>query len=112
MKTFTLTTDYATYENCYLLTAKYMADNSMSIEVWNDEDGPIADLTRCLGNAEENQGYLDTNNCPWVENLVKELGIGKHTGNFQQSGFCIYPLYEFDEEKLKEYVNEKFGEEI
>ena len=112
MKTFTLTTEYATYENCYLLTAHYMADNSLSIEVWSDTEGPIADLTRCFGNAKENQGYLDTINCPWVEKLVEDLGIGKCNGHFQRRGIYVYPLYDFDEEKLKEYVNENFGEEI
>ena len=103
MKTFDLETKYSVYKDCYLLTGKFVADNSLSIEIWNDEDGPIVDLTKCLGNADENQGYLDTNNYPWLQELVDRLGIGKFTGLLKQSGFCTYPLYEFDMDKVKEY---------
>lgn len=102
-KTFDVETEFATYKDCYFMIAHYAMDNSLALEIWNDEDGPIADLTRCLGNAKENESYLDMNNCPWARDLVNKLGIGKFTGVLQGSGFCIYPLYEFDIEKVKEY---------
>ena len=106
MKTFDVVTEYATYKNCYFLTGQFMADNSLSLEIWNDEEGPIADITRCLGNGNMNNnfGYLDMNNCPWSAKLVKELGIAKDTGLSQRSGYCIYPLYEFDMDKVNEYI--------
>ena len=103
MKRFTVVTEYETYENCYFEYGKYMADNSVSLEIWNDEDGPIADMTRCLGDSSEGKGYLDMNNSPWSKDLVAELGIGEFTGKLVQSGFCAYPEYKFDMEKVKEY---------
>lgn len=106
MKTFTLTTKYETYENCYLLKGNYMADNSIALEIWNDEEGPIADITTCLGNAIKGCSFIDTNNSPWAEELVMELGIALPTGSSGISGFCVYPLYEFDENKVNEYVKE------
>lgn len=35
-------TEWAVYKNCFLQVAKYQADNSRAIEIWNEEDGPIA----------------------------------------------------------------------
>ena len=106
MKTFDVVTEYATYKNCYFLTGQFMADNSLSLEIWNDEEGPIADITRCLGDASEGCGYLDMNNCPWSADLVTELGIGYFVGRITRSGFCEYPLYRFDMDKVKEYVSD------
>ena len=105
-KRFDVTTEYETYKDCYFILDRYMEDNSVYLAIWNDEDGPIADLTRCLGLAEDGYGYLDMNNCPWAANLVKELEIAKDTGMTQRSGYCIYPLYEFDIDKVNEYVKE------
>jgi len=38
-------TERAAYKNCFLQGAKYQADNSRAIEIWNEEDGPIARIT-------------------------------------------------------------------
>ena len=112
MKTFDVTTEYATYKNCYFLRGNYVADNTLSLEIWSDEEGPIADITRCLdclgrNNKNKNFSFLDMNNCPWSAKLVEELGIGKDTGISQRSGYCIYPLYEFDLDKVAEYANDR-----
>lgn len=109
MKKFDVVTQYETYKNCYFIKNKYVADNSLYLGIWNDEEGPIADITVCLGGAKKNESfsYLDMNNCPWAANLVKELEIAKDTGMTQRSGYCIYPLYEFDMDKVNEYVAER-----
>ena len=48
----------------------------------------------------KNAAYADTNNCPWIKELI-EAGVAKDTGFTKQSGFCEYPLYLFDENWLK-----------
>ena len=46
---------------------------------------------------DETHAYIDTNNCPWAENFLQENGIAKPWKNFKgKSGYCEYPLYEFD----------------
>ena len=35
-------TEWAVYKNCFLQVAKYQADNSRAIEIWNEEDGPYS----------------------------------------------------------------------
>ncbi len=47
-------------------------------------------------------GYLDVNHLPELEKFIQKNGIGEFTGLTKQSGFCVYPLYFFDAEKLRE----------
>ena len=44
----------------------------------------------------DTKAYLDTNNCPWAEDFVNENGIAKPLNLYGMSGYCTYPLYEFD----------------
>ena len=65
-----------------------------------------AKLTVNLGNKlPRNQGYVDTNNlgmdvCDWIF----DNHLGKCLPIFERSGFCVYPLFEFDMEELKKYA--------
>lgn len=105
MKKFDLTTEYATYKDCYFIINKYQKSDSVALEIWNDEDGPIARITTYITQVfKANEAYLDTNNCPWAEELVKKLGIAEYANGVASSGFCIYRLYEFDMDKVKEYA--------
>lgn len=47
--------------------------------------------------------YIDTNNFPEAVEFIKENELGKPLGPTRQSGFCEYPLYELDLDKLKEW---------
>ena len=52
---------------------------------------------------EKNQAYVDTNNCPWAEEFLQDNGIAKPVeGIYGLSGFCTYPLYEFDLDSIWE----------
>lgn len=63
---------------------------------------PFATLTVNLGKKiPENQAFVDINNCPWAEDFIEENGLGKETGVIGGSGFCFYPLYEFDLKKME-----------
>ncbi len=62
----------------------------------------IVDLPRIA----ESEGWacVDTNNFPGGPALIEKLGIGRpDNGKTVRSGFCTYPLYIFDLEKLKEF---------
>lgn len=73
----------------------------------------------------KNCAYIDSNNCDFTDQLL-EQGMAQYTGFTKHSGFCEYPLWVFDEKKLKEmgeqnyqiysdayeeYVSESYGEE-
>lgn len=105
----TLKTDYAVYENVFLQVGKYRADDSIAIMAENRKDGPIATITVCLCDKglEENESYVDTNNCPWALDFIKENKLGEPTGKWRQSGYCTYPAVKFNTEQLKLYEVEE-----
>ena len=83
-------------------------DRIASYEKGRDED--IGELTSVVEEiadrlVEENKAYVDTNNCPWAEDFIEKNGLGKFLGIYGNSGYCTYPLYEFDLGKLREHLS-------
>ncbi len=105
-----ITTPYAVYEDCTLHTNEYVANKSLYIGIIGKCEGeeypePIADLTICLPNErtpKANEAYVDTNNCPWAMQFIEENGLGTETGLYGLSGYCMYPLVEFNMDKIRE----------
>ena len=63
---------------------------------------PFAELTKHFGEfiGQKDCAYIDTNNCPFADQLLAQ-GIAIDTGLTKQSGFCTYPLWQFNEDFLK-----------
>ena len=104
-----LETRFGTYENCFLVVNRYSVDGTPAIAVWNEEDGPIATLTKCLDLNhfpyknrfnEKNTAFVDMNNLPEAMEFISEYELGKATGAEAWSGYCRYPLVEFDMEQV------------
>lgn len=49
----------------------------------------------------KNCAYVDTKMTDLADQLIR-LGIARDTGLYKEGGSCVYPLYEFDENFLKE----------
>lgn len=100
-----LKTSYRTYENVCLQIEKYQADDSVAIQIWNQQDGPIATMTVCLCDRSlgENEAYIDTNNCLWAVEFIQKYNLGKITGRTGRSGYCTYPVVRFNMEQLTKY---------
>lgn len=49
-------------------------------------------------------GQIDTNNCPWAMEFIKQHGFGQATGRMVRSGYCTYPVVKLDIEKIGEYL--------
>ena len=104
--TLTVETMWGDYPNCHVKFNRYYADDSLCIDLWNDEDGAIAKLTVCLSEKKlkgTNRSYLDDNNCPWGEEFVEKYHLGKPVG-IGFSGFCTYTLIERNMEELQKYM--------
>jgi hypothetical protein len=50
--------------------------------------------------------YVDLNNMPELEKFIEDNQLGDFTGLTKRSGFCEYPLYLFDPEKLRQLCPE------
>ena len=106
MASLEVKTEWAVYKDCFLQVARYQADNSRAIEIWNNEDGPIARITVCITGSglAEDETVIDTNNCPWAMEFIKQHGFGQATGRMVKSGYCTYPVVKLDIEKIGEYL--------
>lgn len=101
------------YGNNYPMTfnlAHYCNNGNLYLGLITNAEGyyePWSDLTVNLGTkCEENCAFIDTNNngddiIDWLE--AHELGTT--TGRYKASGFCVYPEFRFNIEKLMQYVH-------
>ena len=92
----------------FTVVNKYQQGGGVYVGLWDEEEGPFADLTVNLttNTAKGNMAYLDTDNFPEGEYIVKKYKLGKFTGKYGHSGYCTYPLYELDIDEIKKYSNQ------
>lgn len=85
----------------------YLNNNCLYIGLVEQTEGypePFGDLTVNLGGkCPDYCGYVDINNMPELESFIEEYELGEFTGLVGHSGFCTYPLYLFNVNKLREY---------
>ena len=54
---------------------------------------------------------IDTNNNgDSIVDFLEENGFGESTGKYVQSGYCMYPVFRFNEDKLKEIDPDVFAD--
>lgn len=88
----------------------YQNNNCMYIGI-NQTDleypEPYGDVTVNLdGKVPDYSGYVDINNDPGIVDFIEKNELGAYTGIMGQSGYCYYPLYLFDVEKLRQLAPE------
>ena len=98
-KMFTAKTDFSEYD-VYLELNEYVEYNNTCLSLWSDDVGPVATLTVNIDKLDKGFAYIDTNNCPWAEKFLTENGLAEPTGKFGRSGYCTYPLYKLNMEKI------------
>lgn len=84
----------------------YRSNNNLTImlcEKGTDEEVAVLTVNLEDSNLPIEYGFVDVNNCPWVEDFIKENNLGEHTRQFGHSGFCMYPLYKFNLSKIPLY---------
>lgn len=88
-----------------LQVAKYLNNGNTYIGLTKEDDSPYGDVTVNLGiDLPEYFGFIDTNNNPNAESFILDNELGENTGMTMPSGFCVYPLYKFNQEKLENLV--------
>ena len=105
-KKLELKTQWGTTEQVSIEINTYLNNGNMYIGLTTDGDGypePYGDVTVNLGEkVPDFCGYIDTNNMPELEKFLVNNDIGEFTGFMQRSGFCVYPMYMFNVDKLRE----------
>lgn len=93
----------ATYK---LSISTYGYGSGLAIDLLEKEGGSFVfygNLTVNLSIAcDVNAAYIDVNHNAGIIEILLEHQMGKLTGRVYQSGFCQYPEFLFDEEKLRQ----------
>ena len=103
-KLYTVKTDFGTYK-VRTQPTKYLYTNNLAVLLDGVTQEPFATITVNLpghGELPADTAFVDTNNCPWAEDFLTKNGLAEKTNTEARSGYCIYPLYRFDMEKLNE----------
>lgn len=87
------------------IACRYVANNTLAVTLVTEEGEPFANITVNITDsiifANEAAAFVDTNNCPWAEDFLRETDLGSPVGIFGRSGYCEYPLYKFAVEKME-----------
>lgn len=101
---------YKLYGKTYNVIAhktKYLCDESLAVTLEDaDTHEPFATLTVNLSESgfscEEGCAFVDINNLPDASEFILSNELGLPTGRLGYSGYCIYPEYRFNLDKLEE----------
>lgn len=82
----------------------YLHNKNLYVGLTLHEDGypePFGDMSVNIDDLPPFSAALDTNNLPHVAEFVEREGLAKPTGINLSSGYCQYPVYQFDPEALR-----------
>ena len=93
----------------------YLADNNLYLGLLSEDlewGGlePYSDVTVNIDPLPYLHSCIDTNNnSQEIIEFLEKNGFGEDTGRHMFSGFCLYPIFRFNEEKLREIDPETFA---
>ena len=87
----------------YHITQLHYPNGNLVIELWNNKGDRDIITTTTSEKLDKGYAFIDTNNHPNAEKFIKKYGLGEFTGRYGFSGYCCYPIYKIDLDKLKEY---------
>ena len=87
---------------CFLTTS-YAQNGNLSVLSYEENGEPFADDTVNFYFLEPGCAFIDTNNFPEIGNILEHEGIATPLNQYKRSGYCDYPLYEFNMAKLADY---------
>lgn len=98
-----------------LTTDRYVHGNGLYVGMYyfDEEDQfwePWADISVNLPHealTDMNCAFIDVNNAGTLPSFLVENGLAKPTGRFGYSGYCAYPEFRFDLDKLNEHLLKK-----
>ena len=99
---------YGTSFDICIEASTYVHGGGMALELLfqsDDDLEPYSNLTVNISSVPlgPDCAYVDTNNLPSAEAMIKQYNLGKPTGRIGCSGYCTYPEYRFDMEKVAKY---------
>ena len=109
MEKFKYHSPYETYEDCYFRVGHYgnfRHKGGIAIRIWNDTEGPIADVTVNLDiPLQENEIAIKdySENTGMIVNMQSIGLIGDFPVRYERSGYVSIPIFVYDEKVLRKY---------
>ena len=99
---------YGTSYDICIEASSYVHGGGFALEllfISDDDLEPYSNLTVNIAarSSGHDCAYIDTNNLPEAESLIKQYKLGKPTGRIGYSGYCSYPEYRFDMKEVAKY---------
>ena len=89
----------------FFTLARYSMNNNLCINMVEVNEGPWSTLTTNFDVVlAPDEAFVDTNNNTGIDKILVANGIAEPTGKGIQSGFCTYPLFKFNLDKVEEYT--------
>ncbi len=109
MKTLKLDFEGEVFKVCFFVST-YIDNDRLAVIIMDEDGEDFADLTVNLSHEPCPAGcaFLDTNGCVPVEDFVEKYKLGEFTGYYGRSGYCLYPLYRLDMERIRKYAIEEY----
>lgn len=83
----------------------YSLSKNLAVILYDDKGEELTVLTVDLPDngisLDEDTQYVDINNCPWAPAFLVENDLAYPLGIYEQSGYCVYPLFKFNINKIK-----------
>ncbi len=110
LPTYVVKTEFGDYK-VKVVSDNYLDRGALAVLLLEEENGEeFAVLTVNIdGVAENDLSYVDTNNNKWAIEFIEENSLGVDTGAVGFSGYCVYPLFKFNEDKITSFGDIDFG---
>ena len=108
---------YGTEYKIKLEINHYAENNNFALQAFSWEEDlkfwePFAVFTKNLGvELPEDEACIDANNLPDLADWLVENKLAEPTGYAIPSGYCVYPVYKFDLNKINAIIAEQDKEE-
>ena len=122
MKTLTLNSFYPGYTDMSVSfrVSSYCDGGGLyiGIDYFDDEFQAMAPWCDMTVNIPETRlssqkcAFVDVNNAGYLVDFIRENGLGVQTGRVAHSGYCVYPEYEFDVDKIAEHLTVENDETV
>ena len=99
-----LNTDYGKYDVGIRLE-NYVNNNNTCISLYDEDGCPFAIITTNIEKLPKEYACIDTNNYHWATKFLTDNDLGEPTECYMNSGFCTYPIYKLNLNKLKRKEN-------
>lgn len=104
-KTYILKNYYGEDYELIPIRDRYAKDDTLAIYLYDAETTEsFANVTVLIDDssfyADNTHAFIDTNNNKWLEKFIKDNNLGTYAGVMGFNGYCSYPLYKFNLNKL------------